>query len=110
MTWSQNPMRRKSKLFILSFLLFLTLDIDLHRAIYASLDYSVSDVEQSAGAAIALSDDKVTVLMGRMRNPSLSIHGIEGAFSGPGGKTVIPAKVTGKFSIRYVMSIFRCSL
>ena len=38
--------------------------------------------------------------MGRMRSPSLSIHGIEGAFSGAGGKTVIPAKVSGKFSIR----------
>jgi Cys-Gly metallodipeptidase DUG1 len=40
--------------------------------------------------------------MGRMREPSLSIHGIEGAFSGAGAKTVIPAKVSGKFSIRLV--------
>ena len=40
--------------------------------------------------------------MGRMRHPSLSIHGIEGAFSAAGAKTVIPAKVSGKFSIRYV--------
>lgn len=38
----------------------------------------------------------------RWRFPSLSIHGIEGAFSEPGQKTVIPAKVTGKFSIRIV--------
>ncbi len=27
---------------------------------------------------------------------------MEGAFSGPGSKTVIPAKVIGKFSIRIV--------
>lgn len=40
--------------------------------------------------------------MHRWRNPSLSIHGIEGAFSGAGAKTVIPAKVIGKFSIRIV--------
>lgn len=40
--------------------------------------------------------------MGRMRYPSLSLHGIEGAFYGAGAKTVIPAKVSGKFSIRYV--------
>jgi len=40
--------------------------------------------------------------MGRMRYPSLSLHGIEGAFSGVGAKTVIPAKVSGKFSIRFV--------
>ena len=37
--------------------------------------------------------------MARMREPSLSLHGIEG---GAGAKTVIPAKVVGKFSIRYV--------
>lgn len=40
--------------------------------------------------------------MGRMRWPALSIHGIEGAFYGAGAKTVIPAKVSGKFSIRFV--------
>lgn len=40
--------------------------------------------------------------MSNWRYPSLSVHGIEGAFSGPGFKTVIPRKVTGKFSIRLV--------
>jgi nonspecific dipeptidase len=46
--------------------------------------------------------DKVMTLMARWRFPSLSIHGIEGAFSEPSAKTVIPRKVTGKFSIRIV--------
>jgi Cys-Gly metallodipeptidase DUG1 len=72
------------------------------RALYDRLDYSIADVEEAVGASIALSDDKTQVLMGRMRQPSLSIHGIEGAFYGSGAKTVIPAKVTGKFSIRLV--------
>lgn len=36
------------------------------------------------------------------RYPSLSIHGIEGAFDEPGAKTVIPGRVIGKFSIRLV--------
>ena len=40
--------------------------------------------------------------MHRWRYPSLSLHGIEGAFSGSGAKTVIPRKVNGKFSIRLV--------
>lgn len=40
--------------------------------------------------------------MHRWRYPSLSLHGVEGAFSGQGAKTVIPAKVIGKFSIRTV--------
>jgi len=72
------------------------------KARYDRLDYGVSDVEYSAGAQIALSTDKSTVLMNRMRYPSLSLHGIEGAFSAPGAKTVIPACVAGKFSIRLV--------
>jgi len=40
--------------------------------------------------------------MNRWRYPALSIHGIEGAFSDVGAKTVIPKKVIGKFSIRIV--------
>ncbi|KAL0945990.1 hypothetical protein HGRIS_012268 [Hohenbuehelia grisea] len=72
------------------------------KSLYEQLDYSIADVEESVGAPITLSDDKTTVLMGRMRSPSLSLHGIEGAFYGSGGKTVIPANVTGKFSIRLV--------
>ena len=32
----------------------------------------------------------------------MSLHGIEGAFSDTGAKTVIPRKVVGKFSIRIV--------
>ena len=71
-------------------------------AIYEKLDYSVKDVEDAVGAPITLSEDKATVIMGRMRQPSLSLHGIEGAFYGPGAKTVIPASVSGKFSIRFV--------
>jgi len=71
-------------------------------AIYQKLDYGIQDIEEATGAPIALSSDEVEVLMGKMRHPSLSLHGIEGAFSGPGAKTVIPAKVSGKFSIRLV--------
>lgn len=40
--------------------------------------------------------------MSRWRQPSLSLHGIEGAYAGTGVKSVIPMKVTGKFSIRIV--------
>ena len=40
--------------------------------------------------------------MHRWRFPSLSVHGIQGAFDGSGAKTVIPRKVIGKFSIRIV--------
>ena len=69
---------------------------------YTKLDYSVKDLEAAAGGKIAVSDVKETVLMARMREPSLSLHGIEGAFSGVGAKTVIPASIAGKFSLRSV--------
>ncbi|QRW13107.1 Gly-Xaa carboxypeptidase [Ceratobasidium sp. AG-Ba] len=75
------------------------------RSRYERMDYSIQDINESVGAAIALSDDKAEVLMGKMRYPSLSIHGIEGAFSAAGAKTVIPAKISGKFSIRLVPSM-----
>lgn len=62
---------------------------DEERKRYEVLDYGIADIEHSAGAQIALHDDKTKVLMGRMREPSLSLHGIEGAFSAAGAKTVI---------------------
>lgn len=79
-------------------------DVTLCRALYDRLDYSIADIEDVVGASIAVSDDKTQVIMNKMRQPSLSIHGIEGAFYGSGAKTVIPAKVTGKFSIRFAVS------
>ena len=44
-------------------------------------------------------------MMNRWRFPSLSLHGIEGAFVDPESKTVIPRKVTAKFSIRLVLNM-----
>lgn len=75
---------------------------DEEKARYERMDFQISDLESAVGAQTLLSDDKATVLMGRMRNPCLSIHGIEGAFSAAGSKTVIPASVSGKYSIRSV--------
>lgn len=45
---------------------------------------------------------KVTTVNGLITIKATAVEGIEGAFSGEGAKTVIPAKVTGKFSIRLV--------
>ncbi|GEM09802.1 glutamate carboxypeptidase [Rhodotorula toruloides] len=72
------------------------------RKLYDDIDVTLGDFEQAIGAKVTISEDKSEVLMGRMRYPSLSIHGVEGAFSGQGAKTVIPAAVKGKFSIRLV--------
>ncbi|KAG7211449.1 hypothetical protein KM043_010733 [Ampulex compressa] len=70
---------------------------------YREIEFDVSEFKQSVGTnRLAHNEDKIQLLMHRWRQPSLSLHGIEGAFSDPGQKTVIPRKVIGKFSIRIV--------
>ncbi|XP_015122124.1 cytosolic non-specific dipeptidase [Diachasma alloeum] len=70
---------------------------------YKDIEFDVKEFKKSVGAnRLAHNEDKTQLLMHRWRQPSLSIHGIEGAFSEPGAKTVIPRKVIGKFSIRIV--------
>jgi nonspecific dipeptidase len=72
-------------------------------ALYTNIDFDVEDFKKDFGATKLVHDkDKVKTLMARWRYPSLSIHGVEGAFSEPGAKTVIPKRVIGKFSVRIV--------
>ena len=75
---------------------------DEEKALYSNISYSMEDLYESLGSKTNIHPSKERTLMARWRFPSLSIHGIEGAFSAAGAKTVIPAKVTGKFSIRTV--------
>lgn len=71
--------------------------------IYEKISFDVAEYKKDLGASLLLhNEDKTQLLMHRWRYPSLSIHGVEGAFYEPGQKTVIPRKVTGKFSIRIV--------
>ncbi|KAI1285545.1 Cytosolic non-specific dipeptidase [Halotydeus destructor] len=73
------------------------------RSLYENVDFSVEDYKTNAGVnRVTTGEDKVETLLNRWRYPSLSLHGIEGAFDGKGAKTVIPRKVTGKFSVRIV--------
>ncbi|CAI4223857.1 unnamed protein product [Auanema sp. JU1783] len=68
---------------------------------YKNIDFSVDSYQKSTSANIR-QKDKTDLLMNRWRYPSISVHGIEGAFSDAGAKTVIPSSVIGKFSIRTV--------
>ncbi|EME46136.1 hypothetical protein DOTSEDRAFT_42707 [Dothistroma septosporum NZE10] len=72
------------------------------QSLYKDIAFTMDDIHESLGSQTTIFPDKERTLMGRWRFPSLSIHGVEGGFSQPGAKTVIPAKVTGKFSIRTV--------
>lgn len=53
---------------------------EAERQKFEAINFGVSDIHAAVGGDQTLTDDKVTTLMGRMRNPSLSLHGIEGAF------------------------------
>lgn len=73
-------------------------------ALYDPVDFDIESYKKESGIVgdRLLSDDKRELLMKRWRYPTCSLHGIEGAFSGVGAKTVIPARVKGKFSLRLV--------
>ncbi|XP_051468533.1 beta-Ala-His dipeptidase isoform X1 [Apus apus] len=70
--------------------------------LYESIEFDLEEHKNNSGVKKFLYDTKEEILLHLWRYPSLSIHGIEGAFHEPGIKTVIPAKVIGKFSIRQV--------
>lgn len=75
---------------------------DKERELYKDIDFDMDEYCQDVGAGSLLHPTKADILMHRWRFPSLSLHGVEGAFYGSGAKTVIPCKVSGKFSIRIV--------
>jgi len=76
---------------------------DDEREAYKNLDFSCEEFAKDVGTdRLIHGDKKMETLMHRWRHPSLSLHGIEGAFAEPGSKTVIPKTVIGKFSIRIV--------
>jgi len=74
-------------------------------SVYDAIDFDMAEYAEDLGIH---SPDSLTypgkkeALSARWREPCLSIHGIEGAFSDPGRKTVIPHAAVLKFSIRIV--------
>jgi len=74
--------------------------------LYDSIDFDINSFKKEATVYSVsdslIHDNKKSLLMARWRYPTLSIHGIEGAFANKGAKTVIPSTVKGKFSLRLV--------
>ena len=60
---------------------------------YSTIDFCQEDYKSGISANGLLKKTKEETLMNRWRFPCLSLHGIEGAFSSFGAKTVIPSKV-----------------
>uniref|UniRef100_A0A8C4TKN9 Carnosine dipeptidase 1 n=1 Tax=Erpetoichthys calabaricus TaxID=27687 RepID=A0A8C4TKN9_ERPCA len=72
------------------------------KKMYEETEFDLEKYKNKIGVERLMYDTKVDILSHRWRYPTLSIHGIEGAFSASGTKTVIPARVVAKFSIRQV--------
>ncbi|MFX0149673.1 MAG: M20/M25/M40 family metallo-hydrolase [Candidatus Hodarchaeota archaeon] len=72
------------------------------RKLYENLEFSLEDYKKSLGLNRVLDENPIRTLMNMWRNPSLTIHGIQGAFSEPGMKTVVPSSIIGKVSMRLV--------
>ncbi|KAJ2336152.1 hypothetical protein GGI00_000991 [Coemansia sp. RSA 2681] len=69
---------------------------------YEGLEFSHAALAGDLKRDVIIHADERATLKHRWRFPTLSIHGVEGAFYAPGDKTVIPARVRGKFSLRTV--------
>ncbi len=70
--------------------------------LYQDITIDLNAYCEQLGVSGIRATDSADLLMKRWRSPSLTLHGFEGAFSGPGAKTVIPHRVIGKVSIRTV--------
>jgi len=75
---------------------------DEEKELYSNIEFDLEEFKKYLGRNTLLSEDTTTMLMNNWRNPTLSLHGIQGAFSEDGSKTVVPGKVIGKVSMRLV--------
>lgn len=63
--------------------------------IYKLLNFSLKDVHDAVGSKVTIHDTEKDALMAKWRFPSLSIHGVEGAFYSSGAKTVRSKFIVG---------------
>lgn len=59
-------------------------------------------LEQEIGATALVGEPGYTVQERTWARPTLDVHGMPGGFTGPGSKTVIPARAAAKISMRLV--------
>lgn len=66
------------------------------------LSFRDEDFMREAGSSAAPGEEGYGILERRWSRPTLDAHGIAGGWTGAGSKTVIPAKVVAKISMRLV--------
>jgi acetylornithine deacetylase/succinyl-diaminopimelate desuccinylase-like protein len=74
----------------------------LEREAWERLPFSEEAYLADLGVEVAPGEAGHGILERRWARPTLEVHGIAGGFTGPGAKTVIPARATAKISMRLV--------
>ncbi len=70
--------------------------------LYENVEFDITTYKKMLGVSKLPTEDVKQHLIKRWREPNFSIHGFRYAFSGEGGKTVIPRRVEAKCSVRTV--------
>ncbi|MGD8475392.1 MAG: dipeptidase [Anaerolineae bacterium] len=75
---------------------------DAERALLARVPVDDQAARHLAGVGVLAGEDGYTTVERVSVRPTLEIHGMPGGFTGPGNKTVIPARASAKVSMRLV--------
>ncbi len=74
----------------------------MEREAWSRLPFDEQAYLAELGIGVAPGEEGYGILERRWARPTLEVHGIVGGFTGPGPKTVIPAKGVAKISMRLV--------
>ncbi|HVH30819.1 MAG TPA: dipeptidase [bacterium] len=72
------------------------------KASWERLPFSEEEFMREVGITATPGEEGYSILERRWSRPTLEVHGIAGGWTGAGSKTVIPAKVVAKISMRLV--------
>lgn len=75
---------------------------DLERAKLAELPFDEARYRDQLGVAALAGEAGYTTLERRWARPTCDVHGLNSGYQGAGGKTIIPAQASAKFSFRLV--------
>src|SRR5205807_4745058 len=75
---------------------------EAERSSWTQLGFRDEGYLEGLGVEAAPGEEGYGILERRWARPTLEVHGIAGGYTGPGAKTVIPARATAKISMRLV--------
>jgi acetylornithine deacetylase/succinyl-diaminopimelate desuccinylase-like protein len=93
---------RKGRVTVPRFYAAVTPPSEAERSSWDQLGFREDAYLRDLGITEAPGEAGYGILERRWARPTLEVHGIAGGFTGPGSKTVIPARATAKISMRLV--------